>query len=142
MNESFSPDYSAHGDKPGNPADGQSKAIAPTSHNSLCDFVGTPRKTTCIFFTPPFNKDVLRLVCRSETKNRQLQSDKKLLLRVNQIAGPGGILPISKSTWWAGVKAGRYPQPIKLGPRVTAWNKNEVLALLKGSGTPVPDATE
>lgn len=29
------------------------------------------------------------------------------------------IIPVSKSTWWAGVKSGRYPQPVKLGPRIT-----------------------
>ena len=27
------------------------------------------------------------------------------------------IIPVSRSTWWAGVKDGRLPQPVKLGPR-------------------------
>ena len=26
------------------------------------------------------------------------------------------LIPVSRSTWWAGVKSGRYPQPVKLGP--------------------------
>ena len=30
------------------------------------------------------------------------------------------VFPISKSTWWAGIKEGRYPPPIKLGPRAIA----------------------
>lgn len=30
------------------------------------------------------------------------------------------FIPVGKSTWWAGVKEGKYPQPVKLAPRVTA----------------------
>jgi predicted DNA-binding transcriptional regulator AlpA len=40
------------------------------------------------------------------------------------------VIPVSKSTWWAGVKSGRFPRPIKLGPRTTAWREDEVLALV------------
>jgi prophage regulatory protein len=39
-------------------------------------------------------------------------------------------IPVSKSTWWAGVKAGRYPAPVKLGPRITAWRVEDVRALI------------
>jgi predicted DNA-binding transcriptional regulator AlpA len=42
-------------------------------------------------------------------------------------------MPVSKSTWWAGVKAGRYPQPVKLGLRITAWRVEDILTLLEGS---------
>jgi prophage regulatory protein len=35
-------------------------------------------------------------------------------------------IPVSKSTWWAGVKSGRYPKPIKLGPRTTAWHVQDI----------------
>ena len=42
------------------------------------------------------------------------------------------IIPVSKSTWWAGVKSGRYPRPVKLGPRVTAWTVESVRALIEG----------
>jgi len=41
------------------------------------------------------------------------------------------IIPVSKSTWWAGVKCGRYPQPIKLGPRITAWRVSDIRALIE-----------
>lgn len=40
------------------------------------------------------------------------------------------IIPVSKSTWWLGVKTGRYPQPVKLGPRITAWHVEEIRALI------------
>lgn len=40
------------------------------------------------------------------------------------------VIPVGKSTWWAGVKAGRFPQPVKLGPRVTAWRVADLRALI------------
>ena len=39
------------------------------------------------------------------------------------------LIPVSKSTWWDGVKKGRFPQPIKLGPRTTCWYAEDILAL-------------
>lgn len=41
------------------------------------------------------------------------------------------IIPVSKSTWWAGVKSGRYPQPVRgLGARITAWRVEDIRALI------------
>ena len=58
------------------------------------------------------------------------------LLRLYQIIGDKSatppidpIIPVGKSCWWAGVKSGRFPQPIKLSPRVTAWRASEIFAL-------------
>jgi prophage regulatory protein len=39
--------------------------------------------------------------------------------------------PIGRSTWWAGIKAGRYPRPVKLGPRISAWRVEDVLSLIE-----------
>jgi prophage regulatory protein len=57
------------------------------------------------------------------------------LLRLWQIVGDPKknqppLIPISKSSWWAGVKAGRYPQSVKLGPRTTCWRAEDVYALV------------
>ncbi len=41
------------------------------------------------------------------------------------------ILPIGRSTWWAKVKSGEYPQPVKLGPRTTAWRAQDIRALVE-----------
>ena len=41
------------------------------------------------------------------------------------------IIPVSKSTWWAGVKSGRYPRPVKLSPRCTAWRVEDIKALIE-----------
>jgi predicted DNA-binding transcriptional regulator AlpA len=42
------------------------------------------------------------------------------------------IVPISRSSWWQGVKTGRYPQPVKLGPRTTVWRVNDIKKLIQG----------
>lgn len=42
------------------------------------------------------------------------------------------LIPVSKSSWWKGIHAGRFPQPVKLGGRTTAWREGDVLALLEG----------
>ena len=44
------------------------------------------------------------------------------------------IIPVSKSTWWDGVSKGRFPAPVKLGPRITAWRVEDIRALLKQLG--------
>jgi predicted DNA-binding transcriptional regulator AlpA len=41
------------------------------------------------------------------------------------------IYPVCRSTWWAGVKSGRYPQPVKLGERITAWRVEDIRALIE-----------
>lgn len=56
------------------------------------------------------------------------------LLRLPQIIGCKKhdippLIPVSRSTWLDGVKAGRFPQPIKLSERVTAWRADEIYAL-------------
>ncbi|WP_269900292.1 helix-turn-helix transcriptional regulator [Paenalcaligenes faecalis] len=33
---------------------------------------------------------------------------------------------IAHSTIWLWVRQGRFPAPVKLGPRVTAWRKSDV----------------
>lgn len=53
------------------------------------------------------------------------------LLRLSRIIGPGNPIPVSKSTWWQGVKDGRFPKPIKLGPRVTVWRAEDIAALVR-----------
>ena len=41
------------------------------------------------------------------------------------------VFPVSRSSWWAGVKSGRYPPSFKLGPRTTAWRVEDIYALLE-----------
>lgn len=48
------------------------------------------------------------------------------------------LVPISKSAWWEGCKTGRFPKPIKLGPRTTAWKAEDIAELVErlGGGSP------
>ena len=52
-------------------------------------------------------------------------------LRISQILAPAGPIPVSKSTWWAGVKDGRFPKPLKLSKRVTVWRAEDIRALIE-----------
>lgn len=54
-------------------------------------------------------------------------------IRLTGILAPNGPIPVSKSTWWAGIKDGRYPKPVKLGPRITAWRVEDIRALIAGA---------
>lgn len=42
------------------------------------------------------------------------------------------LIPVKKSCWWAGVESGRFPRPVKLGPRVTVWRVEDIRALIQG----------
>jgi predicted DNA-binding transcriptional regulator AlpA len=50
-------------------------------------------------------------------------------VRLSQILAPMGPIPVSKSTWWAGVKDGRFPKPTKLGPKTTVWRAQDIREL-------------
>ena len=59
-------------------------------------------------------------------------------LRLPQIIGDRSaeppipaVIPVGKSTWWEGVKSGRFPKPVKLGLRITAWRVEDIRALIE-----------
>jgi predicted DNA-binding transcriptional regulator AlpA len=63
-------------------------------------------------------------------------------LRLPQIVGNAkanppipALFPIGKSSWWQGVKSGRFPKPVKLGPRTTAWRVEDIRALIQQAAT-------
>lgn len=53
-------------------------------------------------------------------------------VRLRSIIGPEGLIPVGKSTWWAGVESGRFPKPVKLGARITVWRAEDIRALIEG----------
>jgi prophage regulatory protein len=55
-------------------------------------------------------------------------------VRLPSILAPRGPIPVGKSIWWAGVKSGRFPKPIKLGPRITAWRAEDIWLLIENGG--------
>ena len=40
------------------------------------------------------------------------------------------LIPVGRSTWWSGVKSGRFPKPVKLSARTTAWRVEDIRALM------------
>lgn len=62
-------------------------------------------------------------------------------LRLKQIIGDKKaeppippLFPVSASTWWDGVAKKKYPQPVKLSPRTTAWRVRDIRQLINELG--------
>lgn len=43
-------------------------------------------------------------------------------------------IPVSKSSWFDGVKSGRYPRGYHLGPRTTVWRSDDIDRVIQGLG--------
>lgn len=55
-------------------------------------------------------------------------------LRLNQIIGDDihpPIIPVGKTTWWCGVRSGKFPKSIKLGAKTTVWRVEDIRALIE-----------
>lgn len=55
-------------------------------------------------------------------------------IRLKAMLAPSGPIPLSKSTVWARVKAGTFPAPTKLSPRVTAWRVEDIRSFIANDG--------
>lgn len=62
---------------------------------------------------------------------KQLESPVKRLLRIKQVLAR---LNISRSSWLEGCRTGRFPQPIKIGPRTTVWREEDINAFIDSLG--------
>lgn len=71
----------------------------------------------------------LRLEQIIGTQKAVCNTAKRPLKRERKVIYPP-LIPVSRSTWLAGVKVGRYPPPIRLAPRIVVWKAKDVLALL------------
>ena len=49
-------------------------------------------------------------------------------VRISQILE---VIPLGKTSWWEGVKSGRFPKPVKLSARCTAWKAEDIRELIK-----------
>lgn len=57
-------------------------------------------------------------------------------VRLRQIIGPDGCLPVSRSSFYAGIKAGLWPAPKKCGA-MSLWSVTELRACLAALDGPV-----
>lgn len=70
-------------------------------------------------------------------QEKQIQTIPQVgFFRLNQLVRvPGSthvpIMPISRTSWLAGVKSGIYPQPVRLGVRTVAWRREDIIALIE-----------
>jgi predicted DNA-binding transcriptional regulator AlpA len=55
----------------------------------------------------------------------------ELLDRVEVCRLFGGSKPIDPATLYRGIKAKRYPSPVKIGPNSSRWLKDECLSALE-----------
>ena len=54
-------------------------------------------------------------------------------LRLRDVIGDKknpGIIPVSRSSWYKGIEEGRYPKPVKLGERMSAWRVEDIRQLI------------
>ena len=62
---------------------------------------------------------------------KQVESSVKRLLRIKEVLAR---LSISRSSFLEGCRTGRFPQPIKIGPRTTVWKAEEIDAFIENLG--------
>jgi prophage regulatory protein len=79
------------------------------------------------------HSDELRILNAATTKPRKQRVQPLTflpetgLLRIETVIS---ILGIGRSSLWKGVKEGKYPQPVKLGPKTTRWRAEDIRAYL------------
>ncbi len=44
------------------------------------------------------------------------------------------LYPVSRSSWYLGIKTGKYPKPVKLGERSSAWRESDIKRLIDDVG--------
>lgn len=62
---------------------------------------------------------------------KPVESSVKRLLRLNQVLARFNI---SRSSFLEGCRTGRFPQPIKIGPRTTVWKSEDIDAFIENLG--------
>jgi prophage regulatory protein len=60
------------------------------------------------------------------------------ILELEDIIGDGSstplnkpLIPVSKSTWYRGIKSGLYPRPLRLSPRRRGWHRFQIESLIQ-----------
>lgn len=64
--------------------------------------------------------------------NKPIQIQLQGFLRLPEVLK---LIPVSKSTWWNGIRTGRFPKPVKLGPNTSAWRAEDIQNLISTMAT-------
>ncbi|MES2717825.1 MAG: AlpA family phage regulatory protein [Pseudomonadota bacterium] len=73
---------------------------------------------------------------RREAVRQRIDLDQQGFLRLEDVLT---LIPVSRATWYAGVKDGDYPASVQIGKRAVAWRTQDIKALidrLSGAGAP------
>ena len=88
-----------------------------------------PRSVASIALAGDSSRAVNPVEKREEQQDRQRVLPPAGYIRLKEILS---LIPVSKSTWWAGVREGRFPQPTKkFGRRVSAWSVHDIRRLIE-----------
>jgi predicted DNA-binding transcriptional regulator AlpA len=49
------------------------------------------------------------------------------------------FIPVSQTTWRQGVKDGIFPEPVRVGGKVTLWRVEDIKKLIKGYSSKISD---
>lgn len=52
-------------------------------------------------------------------------------LSINRVLA---VVPVSKSTWWQGIRDARYPAPVRISQNRVAWRVEDIRALVDRLG--------
>jgi predicted DNA-binding transcriptional regulator AlpA len=73
---------------------------------------------------------------KTETKGCQMHDIPETgFLRLPQVLS---VIPLGKTSWWEGVRSGRFPKPVKLSARCTAWRAEDIRQLIKALSEQAP----
>jgi predicted DNA-binding transcriptional regulator AlpA len=53
------------------------------------------------------------------------------LVRIGKIVGPNGLIPISRSSFYQGIRDGIYPKAVRLGKRTSVWRMSELMRVIE-----------
>ena len=67
-----------------------------------------------------------RPVIRGESPPAQLPDSGFIRLRTVL-----AVFPVSRATWWRGIKSGKYPAGVKIGARAAAWRVEDIRRLIE-----------
>ncbi len=60
-------------------------------------------------------------------KSEALSPRDERLIRIDEVLRR---LPVSRAGFYAGIRSGRYPKPVRIGERIAAWRESEISALI------------
>ena len=72
----------------------------------------------------------LEVVQTSASLNQSVTSEVRLYRLPDVLAR----IPVSRSSWFAGIQVGRYPRGHQLGPRTTVWRSDDIDRVIANLG--------